>query len=458
MKLQTKIHLYSSVLFIALIVAANVSIYLLFSRMSVDRELQQITAQTERAARAIEKAATEAEMAELLRAYVPLDGMIRVVKENKADNRLLVVSPDAGALAELTPEYNRQKKQDVVRLEGKSYGFASIPVIAADGDVVSVQATQSIEELTRLLRLLRYVMAAATLVVVAAVLVSGGVLGRLIMRPITAMTRTMREVARSGRFVRLKQDMRSKDELTEMGETFNEMIGLLENSFAKQEQFVSNASHELKTPLTIIESYASLLKRKGLSRPDLFGESVEAIRSEAVRMRTMTEQLLWLAKPKREWRLDWSEVNVAPFVEQSVNAFRTAYKRDIELEAKEGFAVRTDKGLLKQLLFILLDNARKYSEGVIVVRVDEESGACMIRVIDEGIGIAPEELSRVFERFYRIDQARTKGQEEEGGTGLGLSLAKEIAETLGAEVTLESEPGKGTTAAIKLPARLLSKF
>src|SRR5690606_27645171 len=104
-------------------------------------------------------------------------------------------------------------------------------------------------------------------------------------------------------FVRLELERQSRDELTAMGDTFNEMISLLERNYAKQEQFISNASHELKTPLTVIESYASLLKRRGQERPELFMESVDAIHSEAVRMKVMTEQLLLLANPNRQWKL-----------------------------------------------------------------------------------------------------------------------------------------------------------
>ncbi|MBB3111311.1 signal transduction histidine kinase [Paenibacillus phyllosphaerae] len=452
MKLRHKIHLYSSVLFIGLIVAANVTIYVLFSQMSIDRELGQFAAETEQASAAIAQASDPVAAAELLRAYVPLDGMIRVVKENDGDNRLLVTSSTATALSGLESRYDERKKLHVMVHEGKSYAFVSQPVIGADGDVINVQAMDSVEKLMMLLRMLRYVMIAATAIVIVVVLISGGLLGTIIMRPISAMTRTMREVERSGRFVRLKQDSRSKDELSEMGETFNEMIGLLENSFEKQEQFVSNASHELKTPLTIVESYASLLKRKGKERPDLFDESVDAIHSEAVRMRTMTEQLLLLAKPKREWKVEWQELDVAPFIEQSVSAFRTAYEREINVQLAVNPVIRCDAGLLKQLFFILLDNARKYSDDAIFVLVgDNGRGTSFIRVEDRGIGISPEHLPRVFDRFYRIDQARSKEQEEIGGTGLGLSLAREIAEALGAEIELESTVGTGTKATIVLP-------
>ncbi|MFD2875173.1 histidine kinase dimerization/phospho-acceptor domain-containing protein [Paenibacillus rhizoplanae] len=131
----------------------------------------------------------------------------------------------------------------------------------------------------------------------------------------------MREIQRSGKFRRLPLEAHSKDELVEMGHTFNEMIGLLESNYVKQEKFVSDASHELRTPLTVIESYASLLKRRGRDHPELFDESVEAIHSEAVRMKEMTEQLLLLAKHPEQWDLELKVMDLEALARSSAKAF-----------------------------------------------------------------------------------------------------------------------------------------
>ena len=168
----------------------------------------------------------------------------------------------------------------------------------------------------------------------------------------------------------------------------------------------------------------------------------------------MTEQLLLLAKPRRQWELTFSDTNVAQLAEQAVAAFRNAYGREISVDTDAPSPIRanTDADKLTQLLFILLDNARKYSQEPIGVTVGTERGNPYIRVTDRGIGIPKEELSRVFDRFYRVDKARSRDQEQEGGAGLGLSLAREIAEAIGSRIVLDSVEGLGTSATILLPA------
>jgi signal transduction histidine kinase len=261
------------------------------------------------------------------------------------------------------------------------------------------------------------------------------------------MIKTMTEIRKSGTFKTIKLEGNSKDELFQMGQTFNHMIELLEMNFEKQEQFVSNASHELKTPLTIIESYTSLLKRRGLKEPQLFTESIEAIHSEALRMKEMTEQLLMLARHHEQWNIELNQVNLNQLLNQTVSVFKNAYNRDIKFAVvnEAPLLIETDEKKLKQLLFIFLDNARKYSDESILVELGKEKDEIYIKIIDHGIGIQESELPKVFDRFYRVDKARSRKQ---GGSGLGLSIAKEIADAIGIEVQLDSEAGIGTTATL----------
>ncbi|QIZ10905.1 HAMP domain-containing histidine kinase [Priestia megaterium] len=169
---------------------------------------------------------------------------------------------------------------------------------------------------------------------------------KLITNPVTSMIQTMKEIRQSGRFKRLTFEGKSKDELFQMGETFNHMIDLLETNYEKHKQFVSNASHEFKTPLTIIESYASLLKRRGLTEPELFSESIEAIHSEAIRMKEMTEQLLLLAKHHEQWNIQIAVLNLAELLPETVNAFRSGYPREIYFQMKNKLIVGALSGLL----------------------------------------------------------------------------------------------------------------
>lgn len=535
MRLRRKIHLYSSVLFAILIIAASVTVYYTISRLSIQHELEQIKLETLQSTTAIRQWSELAAMEELLRAYVPINGMIALVHAGN-EPPIIVTSSTETQLGEIQLTFSEQEQMKRIKLDGQSYGFISVPFIGADGQIANVQSMVNLSDLLQLLDILRIVLMIVVIGVMIPALFSSGVLGSLIMQPISEMTQTIKEISRSGKFVRLKQADQSNDELAEMGQAFNEMIALLENNFAKQEQFLSNASHELKTPLTIIESYASLLKRRGRDKPELFEESVEAIHSEAQRMKALTEQLLLLAKPNKQWTVHFKEIDLIPFVQRTITNFQKAYDRDIHLQThtlkqnemhseantethhvtnadadpRTGsqmgtqneaqmdvdastdtqiqtdldaqidvhmnpqidspmdfdspmdaqydthmdtrIKAYTDEEMLSQLLIIFLDNARKYSEEPITVEIESSEKHTIIRVLDRGIGIPKEELDRVFERFYRVDKARGRhAHDDEGGSGLGLSLAKEIADVAGIEIDLESVERLGTTVTMRLP-------
>lgn len=448
MKLSSKIHLYSSVLMAAILIVMNLSVYYVFSKMTVDSQLEQAEAEDSRISREMAKAAATIPVGELLRSYVPLDGKIQLLGPNERYPSTWVTSSGED-MDELKLPYDTKRQVKVVEYENIRYTMVSLPLIWRDGVVVNIQVARSLAATMETLQVLRIVLVAVTAIALVPVIISTRILGRLIVQPITALIQTMREIRQSGRFRRIELKEKSKDELVEMGAAFNDMITLLESNHARQEQFVSNASHELKTPLTIIESYASLLKRRGLDRPELFMESVEAIHSEAIRMKELTEQLLLLARNQDQWQVEMEQVDLVALSESSARAFRDAYNRTVEVEADGEVLGWTDSRRLKQLLFILLDNARKYSDEHIVIEVGTKPAEVYIRVIDRGIGIAKEELEHVFDRFYRVDEARTR---RGGGAGLGLSLAKDIAEAISASIELDSLPGVGTTATIRLQA------
>ena len=169
-----------------------------------------------------------------------------------------------------------------------------------------------------------------------------------------------------------------------------------------------------------------------------------------IRMREMTEQLLLLAQPNEKWITDFETVNLTALVQQSVISFQKAFNRSIHLHVEAELSVRTDKQKLNQLLYIFLDNARKYSdsEKPITVTIELNKDTASILIFDQGMGIPKEDLSKVFDRFYRVDRARSR---KTGGTGLGLSLAKELADAIGVKIELDSLEGVGTTVKILFP-------
>jgi signal transduction histidine kinase len=449
MKLQNKIHTYTSLLFAVLLVAINFSIYFLFSQFSIDNRKDQVEAAAENIVRGIQRAPVSVAAEDLLRAYVPLDGMLRLMKP-EGDFLPPITSSSEQSLSLMKGVFDETRQVRMITYESNRYILVSLPMIWTNGEVVNLQVTESLQPTMQTLQVLRIVLVAVTGIALIPVVVSGRLLGRLITRPITSMISTMKEIQRSGKFKRLPLNSSSRDELVEMGETFNDMIELLERNFVRQEQFVSNASHELKTPLTIIESYASLLKRRGLQHPNIFAESVEAIHSEAIRMKDMAEQLLLLARNEEQWNVVLEPVRLTRIATELKATFENAFARQIQLDVQADCIGYTDENKLKQLLFIFLDNARKYSDEPIHLMIDTVGGTAQpcIRITDQGIGIPEEKLSKVFDRFYRVDEARSR---EEGGAGLGLSLATGIAQAIHAQIGLESVEGSGTTATIILP-------
>ncbi|MFD1139145.1 sensor histidine kinase [Paenibacillus urinalis] len=455
MKLRTTIYVYTSVFFMILLLLINAFIYILFDRMSINTQTERAEAEASAVVEGIKNAAVSVAPDDLLRAFVPADGMLRLVRMSGEGQ--VVTSQTQQHLRNLDAPYRPNKVSQVTEVDGARYVFVSMPIIWVDGEVVNIQITESLGSADNNLRVLRNVLFSVSVAALIAVIISSRLLSGIIIKPISRMIDTMKNIEQGGGFKSIDLEKKSKDELFEMGNTFNRMIDRLELNYEKQEQFVSNASHELKTPLTVIESYASLLKRRGAERPDLFNESVEAIHSEAVRMREMTEQLLLMARQTESAGVKLESCNIADMTQDTARSYQTAYRREvnvhIEAADEQMFAI-TDLNKAKQLLILFLDNARKYSEEHIDIQVDKEEGHIKVTIRDYGIGMSDSELAKVYDRFYRVDQARTRKQ---GGSGLGLSLAKEIAGHIQAEIELKSRPGEGTTAILRFPS-FLSKF
>ena len=454
MKLRNKINFSTTFLFIALFIISNFAIYYVFSNLIVDREMTDSKEEAKQIVDGFNESINSIDMETLLRAYAPIDGMIQIVQSDQ--KRLSsVTSLSAKNLSKQDVQYFLNEEIKNVEYEGSAYSFVSMPVILADGQVANLQVIKNIQRAIDDLATLRLVLLIVTVIVMIPVIISSTFLSNLITKPITSLIETMTEIRKNGHFKRIEMKDTSKDELHEMGETFNHMIDLLETNFEKQDQFVANASHELRTPLTIIESYSSLLKRRGLQEPELFHESIEAIHSESIRMKDMIEQLLLLAKHEEEWNIKMEVIDLAEHVQQSVKAFENAYHRDVHFQLlEENIKALADDQKLKQLTFIILDNARKYSDEIITVEVGRKTDKPYIRVIDRGIGIPKDELPKVFDRFHRVDKARSRKM---GGSGLGLSLAKEIAQAMNAILSLESIEGVGTTVTIELPPQNSNK-
>lgn len=246
----------------------------------------------------------------------------------------------------------------------------------------------------------------------------------------------------------------TQKELRSLAQSINQMMDRVNQAYSAQMRFVSDASHELRTPIAVIQGYAALLDRWGKSDPEALQESIDAIRGEAASMERLVEQLLFLARgdndsqPVKKERLDLTELAGEVLREEEmIHPERIFLPR----WGEETVSIDADPGLMKQLLRILMDNSLKYSpeDGRIYLRVTQRRGWVRLTVQDEGMGIPPEGISHIFDRFYRTDQSRDR---KTGGTGLGLSIAKWIVEHHGGWFEVVSRPDVGTRITAVLPA------
>ena len=220
-----------------------------------------------------------------------------------------------------------------------------------------------------------------------------------------------------------------------------------------RQDFVANVSHELRTPLTSLRGYAETLLDGGLDDPENRARFVGVIRDQAVRLEAIAGDLLTLAGLERpDARLRPERFDLREALARQAAAFQSrAARAGLELAVELGppLPVTADRGRIEQLLANLLDNALKYTErGAVRVRAGEAGGRAWCEVEDTGSGIPEADQPRVFERFYRVDKARSR---EKGGTGLGLAIVKHIAGLHGGEVSLRSRPGEGSTFRVEIP-------
>lgn len=245
----------------------------------------------------------------------------------------------------------------------------------------------------------------------------------------------------------------TQDELQRLSETLNQMLGRIESAFRRITEFTADASHELRTPVALIRTTAELALRKQRTTEE-YREALEDVHAESVRTTDLIENLLTLARADAgKAALDRREIDLAQVVrEASVQGEKLAGARNLRFRTEvpdSPIPAIGDPSALRRLLLIVIDNAVKYTpEGEISVRLLSANGNPQVQVSDTGIGIPQGDLARVFERFYRADKSRSR---DSGGAGLGLSIAKWIAEVHQGTIEARSEQDRGSTFILTLP-------
>jgi two-component system, OmpR family, sensor histidine kinase ArlS len=444
MRLRTRIQLSMAVVLMVLI-TANTSIYFIFKNSVITSEMNRLTNKTVNTLKEL-NTHSNLSMEQVLEAYLISNGMIRVV--NSGHNPIIQVTTSNDYL-NIPSKYDDDQFEEVVQYKDSMYVVVSIPTINENGAIVNLQIVENVDALFGNINELKWVFIYTTIIVIIIFSLTSRFLGRMISFPIKRLTQTMNVIEKDGSFEKILIAHHTKDELSEMAMTFNRMITRLEKSYLKQEQFVSDASHELKTPLTVIDSYVKILKRWGKERPDIVEEAIDSIGAESSRMKYLTEQLLLLAKSEECIENEKGKVNIVPIVEKTIHRLQQAFKHEIYLKNEQReIQMYIHEPSFVQVLVILLDNAKKYSDDDIKVELKEWEESVSIMVMDIGVGIPFEAQAHVFDRLYRVDKTRSR---KTGGSGLGLSIAKRIVEQHNGHITLESVEGCGATFTVTLP-------
>ena len=291
------------------------------------------------------------------------------------------------------------------------------------------------------------------LVIAVAALVLALVLSQVLTKPITALSKTMSKMGKGDLSVRVP--VRGSGELKELAENYNTMASQLERLDESRNQFVSNASHELKTPLATMKIMLETMLYQPDMPPEIREDFMTDMNHEIDRLTGIITDLLTLTRmDSGSENLRKETVDMSRLTEETVRSLMPAAdqkNQKLTAEVEQGISMRGDRLRLNQILYNLTDNAIKYTpEGgeILVTLRKEEDDSLLWAVRDNGIGIPKEDQERIFDRFYRVDKARGR---DSGGTGLGLSIVRQLIGMYGGTISVQSEMGKGTEFTVRLP-------
>lgn len=314
-----------------------------------------------------------------------------------------------------------------------------------NGKLYSIQAFRLFSHEQQIINIFLLIFVLCNIIAVFVAFIIGRYISRKMLKPIRDITAAADNISIYDLEQRIEVP-EATDEIRTLIVTFNDMIGRLDESFKKQKQFISDASHELKTPIAVIQGYVNLIDRWGKSDEAILKESIDSIKSETEHMNNLVQQLLFLA------RADNNKSNVKK-ENISLNAIASEVLKDIavinknietNLIADNEIYICADLHLIRQLMWIFCENAIKYHSDrplKITIQVGEKNGAAFFSVKDNGVGIDEESLPHIFDRFYRADKSRNKTIE---GNGLGLSIADWIIKIHNANIEVNSRLDEGS--------------
>ncbi len=329
----------------------------------------------------------------------------------------------------------------------------TMPVMVNDKLVNLVQVGTSLQAVQETLGNLKIFLFTAVPSVLIFAALFARFMARRALKPISRIIDTARDIGQGQELSKRIPVLKIKDELGQLALTFNEMMNRLENSFKQVRQFSSDASHELRTPLTVLKGQNELILSKS-RKPGEYQEVISSNLEEINYMSKVLEDLFLLSKSdENQVSLDCNQFNLKPLVEEVCkHAEVLAEEKNIKIIIAflEAVQIKGDEVRLRQMSWNILQNGIKYTQcgGEVKVSLQNNGKFALMTIQDTGIGIPEEDLGFIFNRFYRVDKARSR---DEGGSGLGLSICRQIAEAHKGTIEVESKLGVGTRFKIRIP-------
>jgi two-component system, OmpR family, sensor kinase len=385
-----------------------------------------------------------------------LDGVFVIIRNGEGD--VLTDYPDRTSEGENEDRVwkkaldNGHPASDKVEISGDGLDYIyAVPARAPQGRARVVEAGKSYKPTREEIREIGAILAAGIGVALLLSIAGAYLLAGTALRPVEAVTVTAREMGERDLGKRLPV-ANPKDEIGRLTTTINGLLARLDAALSRQRRFAADASHELRTPLTSISGHARMLDEWALDGDkETARRSVGTIRREAGRMRSLVESLLTLTRGDEGAPMEVGRYDLGAVAKEATETAGAAAEGRVSVEFVSNEHETTaifDRERVMQVASILLENAVKFTPegGSVTASVGEEDGSVALSVSDTGVGISEDQLPLIYERFYRADPSRSAG-----GAGLGLSIARQIAEAHGGQIRVESTPGKGSTFTLLLP-------
>ncbi|MDQ8734293.1 HAMP domain-containing histidine kinase [Paenibacillus sp. LHD-38] len=455
MPIKFKLTLWSTVLIMVLFAGYNTLQYVIMEKWIIHREKKNVQHSMNEILNYFLEQEVEFKQENLTKIRQYLD------KINRDDQRIRIIGTDNIPLITINDNVpdDRLEHQSIPPQEIGIYRQGGYSQLIMQSPITifefsgSVEIVKSLAQFEEMRKTISQVMFYFTLGAVVLSILVGWLLTRNVLKPLQAMAQTIRDISNKGMQERMRPALNG-DEISTLMIMFNDMMDQVEESFHQQSRFVEDASHELRTPVAIIEGHLSLLRRWGKEDPVILSDSLDASLHEFARLKGLVLELLALSRAEQNTHVLESLLkNPSKAIERIIDRFALIhpdFSLETDLERIDVTSLKISNEHLEQILLIILDNAIKYSlhQKVLSVKAYVSEKQVHIEIIDYGMGIPAEDLPYVTDRFYRVDKARSRDQ---GGNGLGLAIAKRLIDRYQGTLAIRSEELSGTTVTIGLP-------